>query len=119
MRNKHNNRILGRNATERGYLLKGLTSALLEHGAITTTEAKAKELRKHVEPLITRAKQELTLANRRLLLGQLQGQDDLESLVKVGKANAKRPGGYVRLTRLPSERHDNAPVTRVEIIDFT
>lgn len=117
MRNKHNNRILGRNASERGHLLKGLISALLEHGAITTTEAKAKELRKHVEPLITRAKQELTLANRRLLLAKLQHAHELDLLMEVAGRHKNRPGGYLRLTRLPNQRHDNAPVMRVEIID--
>lgn len=97
--------------------MKGLTSSLLQHGFITTTEAKAKELRRHVEPLITRAKQDLTLANRRLLLRKLQHASDLDALLAVAKANAKRPGGYLRLTRLPAKRHDNAPVMRVDIIE--
>lgn len=98
--------------------MQNLTSSILEHGSIVTTEAKAKELRGHLEPLITRAKQELTLANRRLLLKKLQHNQDLDRLVNVAKASSKRPGGYMRLTRLPSKRADAAPVMRVDIIDI-
>jgi large subunit ribosomal protein L17 len=117
MRNKHKNRILGRTADNRRHLLKNLTSSLLEHGSIVTTEAKAKELRMHVEPLITSAKQEMTLANRRNLLKKLGHKEDLDRLTKVANIHKKRPGGYVRLTRLPITRTDNAPVVRIDIID--
>ena len=81
-----------------------------------TTEAKAKELRKHFEPLVTEAKRELTLARRRRLQRQLLHQEDLESLLEVAKVQANRPGGYLRLTHLPRTRSDAASEMRVEII---
>ncbi len=118
MRNKHSNRILSRPAHHRKALFRNLTSQLLEHGRIVTTEAKAKELRRIFEPLVTRAKKELTLANRRLLLQQLGQKADLDRLVEVAKLNKKREGGYLRLTRLPITRTDSAPTMQIEIIDL-
>lgn len=116
MRHKHSNRILGRNSQDRKQLMQNLTSSLLEHGSLVTTEAKAKELRKHVEPLITRAKQDLTLANRRLLLSRLLHEKDLAPLVEVAKVHKDRNGGYLRLTHLPVTRADAAPQMRVDIL---
>ena len=116
MRKKVNNRILGRSADERLHLMRLLTSSLLEHGAITTSEAKAKELRRHFEPLVTRAKQELTLANRRLLLAELAHKTELQSLLEVAKKNEKRPGGYLRITKLPVTRSDAAHMAHIEIL---
>lgn len=118
MKHKHSNRILGRTANHRRALLKNLTSALLEHGSIITTQAKAKELRRHFEPLITKAKQDLTLARRRLLLSALAQPSDLDRLTAAAKASASRPGGYLRLTHLPVKRTDAAPTMRVDIIDL-
>jgi len=97
--------------------MRSLTSSLLKHGAIITTEAKAKELRKHFEPLVTKAKKEMTLARRRQLMSDLLHKDDISALLSVAKANAKRAGGYLRLTRLPSNRHDAAAIMRIDIID--
>lgn len=116
MRHKHSNRILGRTSTHRKQLMQNLTSSLLEHGSIVTTEAKAKELRKHIEPLITKAKRDLTLANRRLLLSLLLHDKDLQPLVDIAQANKERTGGYLRLTRLPNTRADAAQEMRVDII---
>lgn len=117
MHKKHSNRILSRNAEHRKQLLQNLTSSLLLHGSIVTTEAKAKELRTHIEPLITRAKRELTLPNRRLLLSRLMHKADLPRLVAVAEANKKRSSGYIRLTKLPVTRTDAAKEMRVDIID--
>lgn len=116
MRNKHSNRILGRTANHRKALMKSLTFALLEHGSIVTTEAKAKELRRHIEPLITSAKEEMTLARRRRLLAQVGTDDALDQLEAVADANKQRPGGYLRLTHLPLRRSDNVSEVRVDII---
>lgn len=116
MRKKVNNRILGRTADERLHLMRLLTSSLLEHGAITTTEAKAKELRRHFEPIVTRAKEELTLANRRLLISKLEHKVDLQRMLDVAKKNEKRPGGYLRITKLPVDRSDAAHMAHIEIL---
>lgn len=118
MKHRHGNRILGRVAADRRQLLANLSSSLLEHGSIVTSEAKAKELRKFIEPLITKAKQETGLHVRRQLLSQLPRKADAKRLLAVAKANEKRPGGYVRLTRLPLTGGDAAAKMRVDIIDY-
>lgn len=116
MKHKHHNRILGRTNNHRKALLRSLVSSLLRHGFITTTEAKGKELRQYFEPLITTAKRELTLNTRRQLLKDLLHATDLPALLEVAKDNQSRPGGYLRLTHVPSSRHDSAAMVRVDIL---
>ncbi|MBI1833862.1 MAG: 50S ribosomal protein L17 [Candidatus Andersenbacteria bacterium] len=117
MKHRHGNRILSRTAADRGQLLRTLSKSLLTHHSIVTTEAKGKELKKFFEPLMTTAKEELTLARRRKLLAILQGRDHVEQLVKVAKDAKSRPGGYLRLTKLPRTRKDNAQEVRVDFVD--
>ena len=116
MKHRHGNRILGRKNTPRARLLQNLTSALLSHGKIVTTEAKGKELRRFFEPLITQARGEITLARRRLLLQRLGRREDLPVLLEVAKQFQGRPGGYTRLTRLPVTRKDAAREVTVELV---
>lgn len=116
MKHKSSNRILSRSSQHRRQLLLHLTSSLLEHTSIITTEAKAKELRRHLEPLITNAKKGLSLANRRYLLGQLAKQQDLDNLIAVAEKAAHRPGGYMRLSKIHSNRSDQALMVKVEIL---
>lgn len=116
MHHKKANRILGRTSAHRHGLLKNLSSALLEHGFVVTTKARASELRKHFEPLVTKAKGELTLARRRELLSKLQHKTELEPLITIASEHKTRPGGYLRLTKLPTNRHDNADQVRVDVI---
>ena len=118
MKHRHGNRILSRVAVDRQQLLQNLTSGLLTHGSIVTSEAKGKELRKFLEPLITKAKREVSLSIRRQLLAELLHKSDVTHLISVAQANAKRPGGYLRLTKLPQTRGDAARQVRVDIIDF-
>lgn len=117
MKHQHSNRILGRTSSNRTALLKNLASSLLRHGSITTTQAKGKELRRTFEPLVTLAKQELTLHRRRQLLRELLHADDLDLLLKIAQSNSNRPGGYLRLTKLPTMRQDAAPMVRVDIVN--
>lgn len=120
MKHQHSNRILSRNSELRRQLLQNLTSSLLLHGAIVTTEAKAKELRRFFEPLVTRAKvTPISLHQRRLLGQQLLHKTDLGRLFTVAAQHSNRPGGYIRLTRLPSKRTDAAKIMRIEILDRT
>ena len=93
-----------------------MTSSLLTHGSIVTTEAKAKELRGFFEPLVTKAKKEITLARRRELLAELMHKTDLPALLEVAQRNATRPGGYLRLTKLPTKRMDDATMVRIDIL---
>ena len=117
MKHRHGNRILSRTADKRRHLLQALSTALLQHQSIVTEEAKGKELKKWIEPLITEARKELTLARRRHLLRVLLYKDDLPRLTKVAKATKNRPGGYLRLTKLPVLRGDGAHAVRVEFVD--
>ena len=97
--------------------MQNLTSSLLEHGSLVTTEAKAKEFRRHFEPLITKAREELTLTNRRRLIASLMHKTDLNALVDVAKKQAKRAGGYLRITKLPITRTDAARMARIDIVE--
>lgn len=116
MKHKHKNRILGRVATDRRALLSNLASALLRHGSIETSEAKAKELRGFLEPLITKAKQKTTLHIHRQLLRILPTKEDVTRLFETAKEQQKRSGGYVRLTRLPRTRKDASAQAKIEIL---
>lgn len=118
MKHRHGNRILGRVTAHRQQLLRNLGGALLRHGSIVTEEAKAKELRRFLEPLITTARHEITLHRRRQLLRHLPRKEDVNQLLKVAQAHATRPGGYMRLTALPSRRSDAAKIVRVDLLDW-
>lgn len=116
MKHRRQKRSLGREKSNRRQLLQSLTSSLLLHGSIVTTEAKAKELRGFIEPLITKARLEMTLANRRRLMASLMHAADFTRLVEAAEANKKRPGGYLRLTHLPTTREDDASMMRVDLL---
>lgn len=117
MKHRHGNRILGRVAVDRRQLLSNLSASLLVSGSIVTSEAKAKELRKFFEPLVTKAKQGKTLHQRRQLLAILPTKESVERLLTVSEAASKRAGGYLRLTRLPLTRGDGGRRMRVDILD--
>lgn len=97
--------------------MRNLTDALLAHGSIVTTEAKGKELRTHFEPLVTAAKQDMTLARRRRLLTQLQTPASIDRLIEIAKSHAARPGGYLRLTKRNRRVGDAASTVRVDILE--
>ncbi len=114
MRHKSAKRQLGREKHKREQLMKSLCAGLLEHGFIVTTETKAKELRKFVEPLITEARKEMTLHRRRSLLSKIGQQDNFSALVEIAKDNAKRDGGYTRISRVGSCLGNGASMVRVD-----
>ncbi len=116
MRHANNNRKFGRTRKVRSTFLKGLTLDLIRHGKITTTEARAKELRKVVEPLVTLAKKE-DLASRRLVRSRLMNRaTETKKLCDEIAPNYKsRRGGYTRITRLPVRKSDAA---RMAVIEF-
>lgn len=109
---------LGRTASHRRALLANMAISLIEHKRITTTLAKAKALRRYVEPLITKAKDNTT-HSRRIVFGYLQNKDAVTELfgpiaTKVGE----RPGGYVRVIKLGFRRGDGAETAMIELVDF-
>jgi large subunit ribosomal protein L17 len=116
MKHRTKGRILNRERSARLSLLRGLTSDLLKHGSIITTEPKAKELRRYFEPLVTKARAGLTRQSMRTLSKHLRAPEDMGRLTAVAALHAKRPGGYVRITKLPIKRQDDASMARIDII---
>jgi large subunit ribosomal protein L17 len=96
--------------------MRSLASSLIEHGAIETTEAKAKELRPFVEKIITKAKNG-TLHSRRLAARDVQKRETADKLFKeIGPRYAKRPGGYTRILKTGHRKGDGAEMARIELI---
>lgn len=119
MRHGKKDNHLGRKKAHRDALLSNMASSLLIHKRITTTVAKAKELRKYVEPLITRAKDD-TMHSRRVAFSYLQNKDSIKALFgEVATRTAERPGGYTRIIKLGETRlGDSAEMCMMELVDF-
>jgi large subunit ribosomal protein L17 len=119
MRHGKKDNHLGRKKAHRDAMLSNLASSLLLHKRITTTVAKAKELRKYVEPLITKAKTDST-HSRRTVFSYLQNKESIQSLFgEVATRTAERPGGYTRIIKLGDVRlGDNAEMCMMELVDF-
>ena len=110
---------LGRTASHRKALLSNLASSLIIHKRITTTVAKAKALRKYVEPLITKAKED-TMHSRRTVFSYLQDKESVKTLFgEVASKVGERAGGYTRIIKMADARlGDNAEVCMIELVDF-
>lgn len=109
---------LGRTASHRKAMLSNMASSLLVHKRINTTLAKAKELRKYVEPLITKAKNDST-HSRRVVFSYLQDKESVNALFnEVVDRVANRPGGYTRIIKLGTRLGDNAEMAMIELVDF-
>lgn len=109
---------LGRTASHRQALLSNLASSLILHKRIITTLAKAKELRKYVEPLITKSKEDTT-HSRRTVFSYLQNKDSVNALFgEVAEKVANRPGGYTRILKLGNRLGDNADICIIELVDY-
>jgi large subunit ribosomal protein L17 len=95
-----------------------MASSLILHKRIQTTVAKAKELRKYVEPMITKSKTDST-NNRRVVFSYLQNKDAIKELFSiVSEKVANRPGGYTRIIKLGNRLGDNAEICFIELVDF-
>jgi large subunit ribosomal protein L17 len=110
---------LGRTASHRKALLSNMASSLILEKRITTTVAKAKALRKYVEPLITKAKDDTT-HSRRTVFSYLQNKDSVKELFStVASKTTERPGGYTRIIKMADVRlGDNAEMCLIELVDF-
>ena len=116
----HGNKVnhLGRTASHRKAMLSNMAGSLIIHKKITTTVAKAKELRKFVEPLITKAKDNTT-HSRRLVFSALKHKEPVKELFgEVAAKVADRPGGYTRILRTGTRLGDNAELCIMELVDF-
>jgi large subunit ribosomal protein L17 len=118
MRHGKKNNHLGRTQGHRKALLSNLASSLILHKRITTTVAKAKELRKYVEPLITKAKEDST-HSRRTVFSYLQNKDSVKELFgDVAEKIATRPGGYTRIIKTGTRQGDNSEMCIIELVDY-
>lgn len=117
MRHHNNVRKFGRNKNQRRALLKGLALSLIKKESITTTEAKAKELRPYVEKMITQAKVGGS-AQRRLLNAKLDNNDAAVKVLieKIAPRFASRNGGYTRIVKLPARKSDGAALAIIAFV---
>ena len=113
---KHNH--LSRTHSHREAMLENMASSLILHKRVETTVAKAKELRKFVEPILTRAKED-TYQNRRITFMHLNDKETMKELFGVvADKIADRPGGYTRIIKLGNRLGDNAETCLIELVDF-
>lgn len=110
---------LGRTTAHRHAMLSNMASSLIIHKRLTTTVAKAKALRKYVEPLLTKSKDDTT-HSRRMVFASLQNKETMKELFgTVSEKVANRPGGYTRIIKLSATRlGDNADMCVIELVDF-
>ena len=109
---------LGRTADHRHAMLANMAISLIMHKRITTTLAKAKALKKYVEPLITRSKDDST-NSRRVVFSYLQNKEALKELFgPVAQKVGDRPGGYTRIIKLGFRQGDAAEKAFIELVDF-
>jgi len=119
MRHRESGRKLNRNSSHRKALFRNMTVSLVERELITTTVAKAKELRRVAEPLITMARND-NVAKRRLAFSRLRDRAAVTKLFnELGPRYRNRPGGYLRILKLGSRAGDKAPMAIVELVDRT
>lgn len=117
---RHNRTInhLGRTASHRSAMLSNMACSLIKHKRITTTVAKAKELRKFVEPLLTRAKED-TMHSRRIVFANLKDKQVVTELFReISTKIADRPGGYTRILKTGNRLGDAASMCIIELVDY-
>ena len=110
---------LGRTTAHRHAMLSNMSSSLILYKRITTTVAKAKALRKYIEPLLTKSKDDTT-HSRRMVFAALQDKESIKELFgNISSKIATRPGGYTRILKLSDTRlGDNAEMCIIELVDF-
>ena len=109
---------LGRKTAHRGAMLSNMASSLIIHKRINTTVAKAKALRKYVEPILTKSKADNT-NSRRVVFSYLQNKESVTELFNnVAEKISDRPGGYTRIIKTGTRLGDNAEMCMMELVDF-
>ena len=109
---------LGRKKAHRKAMLSNMACSLIEHKTINTTVAKAKALRRYVEPILTKSKTDST-HSRRVVFSYLQNKEAVTELFRdVAPKIANRPGGYTRIIRTGYRLGDNAEMCMIELVDF-
>lgn len=117
---RHNKKVnhLGRKKAHREAMFANMASSLIKHKRIFTTTAKAKALRKYVEPLITKSK-EVTDHSQRVVFASLQDKYAVKILfTEISPKVMERPGGYTRIIKTGTRAGDNAAMCFIELVDF-
>ena len=117
---RHAKRInhLGRTSAHRAAMMSNMATSLIMHKRINTTLAKAKELKKFVEPLITRSKNDTT-HSRRIVFSYLHNKFAVTELFReVSQKVVDRPGGYTRILKTGFRKGDNAEMCMIELVDY-
>ena len=118
MRHRKSGRQLNRNSSHRKAMFQNMANSLFLHEVIKTTLPKAKELRRVVEPLITKAKSD-SVANRRHVFSKLRDDAMVAKLfTELGPLYKDRPGGYIRILKAGFRTGDKAPMAVVQLVDF-
>lgn len=109
---------LGRQASHRDAMLSNMAASIIMHKRITTTVAKAKALRKFLEPLVTKSKDDST-HSRRVVFSTLQNKFAVSELFReISPKISDRPGGYLRIIKIGNRAGDNAEMAMIEFVDF-
>lgn len=117
MRHRKSGRHFNRTSSHRRAMLRNMAVSLLRHELIQTTVPRAKELRRVVEPLITKAKAD-SVAKRRLAFARLRDRGMVTKLFnELGPRYRERPGGYMRIVKSGYRPGDSAPMAVVELVD--
>ncbi len=119
MRKQISLRKLGRTASHRRATIANLCTQLILHKRIQTTEAKAKEMRRYIEPLITRAKEGTTHAHREVFKFIRSKQAIKELFGEIANKVADRPGGYTRVIKMTPRLGDAAKMAMIELVDYS
>ncbi|MCC7301687.1 MAG: 50S ribosomal protein L17 [Bacteroidia bacterium] len=118
MRHRLKDNHLGRTKSHRDALMSSLASSLILHKRINTTLAKAKALRRYVEPLLTKSKTD-TMHSRRVVFSHLQDKTAVSALFRdIAEKISERNGGYTRIIKLGSRPGDRAEMAMIELVDF-
>ncbi len=116
MRHHNKNRKFGRSQNQRHALIKSLMTSLIRDEKIVTTEAKAKELRPHIERIVTHGKID-TLANRRFAIAKIGSKEMTAKLfAEIAPKYKARTGGYTRIIKLPLRKNDATKMAQIEFV---
>lgn len=117
MRHRNAGRSFSRTSSHRKAMFSNMCCSLIEHELIKTTLAKAKELRRYIEPIITVGKKD-SVATRRQIFNKLRSKQAVGKLfTTLGPRYTERPGGYVRVLKCGYRAGDNAPMAIIELVD--
>ena len=117
MKKRVTSRKFGKSTAHRKAMMSNMASSLIEHKRIKTTHQKALELRKFIEPMITKAKDQ-SLHNRREVMKKIHNSDAVKTLFDViAPVYSDRPGGYTRIIKLGTRTNDAAKISLIEFVD--